>query len=149
MTSLTLEQEKLVNTRRIAHLATADSNGVPHVVPLCFVYHRGSFYSALDQKPKRSTFFDLKRVRNIQANPHVALVVDYYEEEWSRLWYLLVIGSAELLEECREHQEAIDMLMVKYPQYQEMDIRQNPVIRITPARIVSWGSPPPLLAGEN
>ena len=142
MTSLTLEQEKLVNTRRVAHLATADSNGVPHVVPLCFVYNRGSFYSALDEKPKRTTFFNLKRVRNIQANPHVALVVDYYEEEWSRLWYLLVIGSAELLEECPEHQEAIDMLMVKYPQYQDMDLDESPVIKITPTRFATWSFQP-------
>ncbi len=141
MTPLTPEEERLVNARRVGHLATADSQGAPHVVPVCFAYHNGYFYSVLDEKPKRTPVANLKRVRNILANPQVALVVDHYEEEWSNLWYLLIFGKAQMLEKGDEQQRAVGMLKAKYPQYREMDIDHSPVIKITPTKVVSWGRP--------
>ena len=139
LSELTPRESALIATEQVAHLATADAEGVPHVIPVCFVYDGERFYTVLDRKPKRASLSRLKRVRNILANPKVALVLDHYEEDWGRLWYVLVIGTAELVETGDEHGRAIALLMEKYPQYRDMDVGENPVIRITPARFTSWG----------
>ncbi len=131
-----------VNSIRVARLATADPSGTPHVVPVCFAYDGESFYSVLDRKPKRAPVERLKRVRNILANPRVSLVLDHYDEDWSRLWYGLVTGSALLLRSGPEHGRDIGLLRRKYAQYEQMDIDANPVIRITPERVTWWGRPP-------
>ena len=127
----------------MARLATADAQGTPHLIPICFTYDGNHFYSVLDRKPKRASLANLKRVRNILSNPAVALVLDHYEEDWARLWYVLVTGTAQIIQydgqEGEEHQRAIALLRQKYPQYRDMDIDQNPVIKITPLRTTSWG----------
>jgi PPOX class probable F420-dependent enzyme len=132
-------QAQLLSVAPVGRLATADAGGAPHVIPVCYVFDGQAIYSVLDQKPKRSALPRLKRVRNIQANPRVALVVDHYEEDWQRLWYILVSGQAELLVEGNERVEAIKLLRQKYSQYRDMPIDPNPVIKITPDRVVSWG----------
>lgn len=144
MTQLTPSQTRLLGAARIGHLATADDAGVPHVIPVCFVLGPDSIegyviYSVLDQKPKRAALIRLRRVRNILANPQVALVVDHYEETWDRLWYILVRGRAELLVEGDERIQAIQLLRRKYDQYQSMDIEDNPVIKIVTGATVAWG----------
>ena len=126
-------------TARIGHLATADETGTPHVIPVCFALEGEVIYSVLDQKPKRISLTRLRRVRNILANPQVALVVDHYEEAWDRLWYILIRGRAELLLEGEELVEAIALLRQKYGQYQAMDIEDNPVIKIVIEGTVAWG----------
>ena len=138
MVSPSHHQRKLFAQVRIAYLATADSKAAPHVIPVCFAYDGPCIYSVIDQKPKRSGAMGLKRVRNILANPQVALVLDHYEEDWSKLWYLLVIGSAELLESGMERQKAIDLLRKKYPQYQRMSIEDSPVIQIKITKLIDW-----------
>ena len=137
------QEAALIKRRRIARLATADSNGVPHVVPICFAYDGEHFYSVLDRKPKRTSLIKLKRVRNILSNPNVALVLDHYEEDWGKLWYVLVMGTAQIVQQGEEHQRAIAILRDKYPQYRSMDIDENPVIKITPTRMTSWGKVQP------
>jgi PPOX class probable F420-dependent enzyme len=129
---------------RIGHLSTADSSGAAHVIPICYAFDGDFIYSVLDQKPKRTSLTRLRRVKNILANPQVALVVDHYEEDWSRLWYILVTGHAELLLagdelEGDEREQAIVKLREKYQQYRDMDIDMNPVIKIIPDKVVSWG----------
>ena len=129
---------------RIGHLATADGAGAPHVIPVCFALGGDSIYgdviySVLDQKPKRTSLNRLRRVRNILANPQVALVVDHYEEAWDRLWYILIRGRAELLVEGEERVKAVGLLRQKYDQYQDMDIEANPVIKIVTIGTVAWG----------
>ncbi len=129
---------------RIGHLATADESGAPHVIPVCFALasdsmHGEIIYSVLDQKPKRTSLNRLRRVRNIVANPQVALVVDHYEEAWDRLWYILIRGRAELLVDGEERVTAIGLLRQKYDQYQAMDIDDNPVIKIVATGTVAWG----------
>ncbi len=131
-------------TARTGHLATADEAGAPHVIPVCFALgpdsiHGEIIYSVLDQKPKRTSLNRLRRVRNILANPQVALVVDHYEEAWDRLWYILIRGRAELLMDGEERVTAIGQLRRKYDQYQAMDIDDNPVIKITTTGTVAWG----------
>ena len=116
--------------------------GQPHVIPVCFVFDGEAIYTVLDAKPKSTPLRQLRRVRNILANPQVSLVVDHYEEDWSRLRYVLALGVAGLLEEGEEWARAIVMLREKYPQYQGMDLDESPVIKITPVRFVPWGSQP-------
>jgi PPOX class probable F420-dependent enzyme len=142
LVQLSRSQAQLLAAAPIGRLATADAAGVPHVIPVCYAFDGQIIYSVLDQKPKRAALARLKRVRNIQANPQVALVVDHYEADWQRLWYILLTGRAELLLEEDERVEAIRLLRQKYPQYLDMLIDDNPVIKITPARVVSWGTGP-------
>ena len=142
MTQLSARQSLLLSSARVGHLATADTQGSPHVVPVCFAVGTESIYSVLDWKPKRASLTRLRRVKNIQANPQVTLLVDHYEEDWSRLWYIMVGGRGELLLEGEERIDAVDILRSKYRQYQTMDIDKNPVIKITPGKIVSWGVDP-------
>ena len=135
-------QDRFLRSARSGHLATADAKGQPHVIPVCYVFDGEAIYSVLDAKPKSTSLRQLRRVRNILANPQVSLVVDHYDDDWSRLRYVLVIGDAGLLEEGEEWARAIAMLREKYPQYQGMDLDESPVIKITPARYVPWSFQP-------
>ncbi len=141
MRALSQTEQVFLTEHRVARLATADAQGQPFVVPICYIFVGGVFYSALDEKPKRVAPTHLKRVRNILANPQVSLVVDVYDEDWSRLAYIQIRGRAELVDPgIEEHAEAIRLLRVKYPQYRQMAIDQQPVLRITPTSVVSWGA---------
>jgi PPOX class probable F420-dependent enzyme len=126
---------------RIGHLATADAAGVPHNVPLCFWFDGAHFYFAIDEKPKRGRAMALRRMRNIAANPNVALVVDHYEEHWSNLAYVLVHGHAGVVDDHEEYLLALRSLRDKYPQYRAMalSIEHNPIVRIDPTRVHVWG----------
>jgi len=144
--SLTPEQFQRLAAAPVGHLSTAGKSGVPHVIPVCFAVSQcedgAAVYIALDQKPKRASLTRLRRVRNILENPQVALVVDHYDPDWTQLWYVLLSGTARLLEdgpgETEERRTAILTLRQKYPQYREMEIDDNPVIRITPLRATAW-----------
>ena len=142
MTNLSPAQDRFLRSARTGHLATADAKGRPQVVPVCFVFDGQAIYSVLDAKPKTTPLRQLRRVKNILANPQVSLVVDHYEENWDKLQYILVSGDAELLESDEKWVVAIAMLREKYPQYQAMDLDQNPVIKITPVRYSPWSPQP-------
>ncbi len=151
---LTPEQIQRLAAAPVGHLATAARFGAPHVIPVCFALDSQSaghpIYSVLDQKPKRVALSRLRRVRNILDNPQAALVVDHYEPDWNRLWYILVTGAAELLTEDDpqpapgERTRAILLLREKYPQYREMDLAVNPVIKLIPLRITAWAANSPI-----
>jgi len=143
VTNLSPAQDRFLRSARTGHLATADAKGRPQVVPVCFVFDGQAIYSVLDAKPKTTPLRQLRRVKNILANPQVSLVVDHYEENWDKLQYILVSGDAELLESDERWAVAIAMLREKYPQYQAMDLDQSPVIKITPVRYSPWSSKPP------
>ena len=141
MPSLTPTQTAFAEAQRVGRLATADRAGQPHVVPVCYAYAAGSFYIALDAKPKRVTPERLKRVRNILDNPPVALVIDRYDEDWSALAYLLVRGAAALLwPDDAEHARAVELLRARYPQYHSMPIDEQPAIAIRMESVVAWGA---------
>lgn len=144
MPKLTPAQDSFLRSARAAHLATADANGQPHVIPVCYAFDGEVIYSVLDAKPKSTPLRNLRRVRNILANPQVSLVVDHYEEDWKQLQYVLVTGEASLLESGPESGEewarAVALLREKYHQYQEMDLDDSPVIKITPKRFSPWSS---------
>ena len=121
-------------------MATADGNGAPHAIPICYAFDGVSLYFALDLKPKWVEGRQLKRVRNILENPKVALVIDDYSEDWGQLAYVLIQGSAGLLEDGDEQKRAEAMLREKYPQYEELLEEGCTVVRITPEKVISWGN---------
>jgi PPOX class probable F420-dependent enzyme len=120
---------------RVGRLATVDRGGLPHAVPVVFALVGNTIYWAVDQKPKSSR--DLKRLRNIEANPNVQLVADHYEEDWSRLWWVRVTGHARTIVENDEAARALDALAQKYPQYLA-EAPSGPVVAIDVTRVSSW-----------
>ena len=131
---------EMLRSARVGRLATADAAGHPLVVPVCYAFDGETVYSAIDAKPKRATGRGLRRIRNIEENPHVSLVVDEYDEEWARLRYVIVEGQAALLTGGEVFGRAIDLLRAKYPQYRAMGLARAAglVIAIAPARFLSW-----------
>jgi PPOX class probable F420-dependent enzyme len=129
-----------VKAARVARLATLDANREPHMVPICFSYDGSVFYTAIDRKPKRVAPTQLARLKNIRMAPQVALLIDEYDEDWTRLWYVLVRGEAELVSAPAERKRALAQLRAKYPQYRTGMLADDaPIVRITPQRITSWG----------
>jgi len=132
-------QIAFLDAHRIARLATADRHGNPHLVPVCFIRIEARIYITIDQKPKRGA--DLKRLRNIAENPSVALTVDHYDDgDWSKLGWLMVRGSAEILNGGSAHDVAQQRLKAKYPQLGNMHLAELPVITIEMQKITSWGN---------
>jgi PPOX class probable F420-dependent enzyme len=99
----------------VGRLATIDERGRPHVVPVCFALEGDVLYSSVDEKPKRTR--RLKRLQNIRLHPEVAVLVDHYEDDWSRLWWVRLRGTAHVIEEGPEHSRAVSLLKGKYAQY--------------------------------
>jgi PPOX class probable F420-dependent enzyme len=134
--------EKKLKETRIARLATLGPDATPHLVPVCFVYDGKVFYSAIDRKPKRTPPAKLARLRHIRATPRVALLLDEYHENWNRLWYILVRGTAALIPQSagKERRKAVRKLRAKYRQYAAGMLPDDaPIIRIVPRKIVYWG----------
>ena len=132
--------ERFVREHRVARLATVDERGHPHVVPICYAYARGRLYTPLDLKPKAVAPEGLRRVRNILANPQVQVLIDDYDEDWSRLAFVQLRGAATLLHEGPEYQRALRLLGQKYPQYQALPLTDRPIIQVTVERVVAWSS---------
>ena len=130
---------RLIRSARVAHLATSDKSGQPHVIPICFVCDGKVFYSPIDEKPKRAAPTKLKRLKNIRENPNAALVIDHYDEDWRKLGYILIFGKARILQSGEKHRGAVKLLRQKYRQYRSMAIHERPMIAITAKRIISWG----------
>ncbi len=129
----------MLRDARVARLATADAQGNPHVIPVCFVFDGHAIYTAIDEKPKRTSPHGLRRVRNILANPRVALVVDHYDEDWRRLRYVLIRGTATIIDGGRDHRAAIARLRDKYRQYGTMRLETRPVVKISLVTVTVWG----------
>ncbi|MBM4441368.1 MAG: TIGR03668 family PPOX class F420-dependent oxidoreductase [Candidatus Rokubacteria bacterium] len=129
---------ELLATARVARLATSGTDGQPLVVPVCYVVDGDRLYWAVDAKPKRTR--ELRRLRDIAANPRVSLVVDVWDEDWRRLRWVRVDGTATALVEGDERTRALAALTAKYPQYATMQLATvaGAVIAITPARAMAW-----------
>ena len=130
-------ERRFLADRRVGHLATADRLGNPHVVPVCFAVSGATLYVTVDEKPKREA--RLKRIRNIAENPAVAVVVDRYDEDWTRLGWVMLRGAAEILPSGKEHDEAQAALRRRYPQLAAMRISGLAVIAVRIQRVSSWG----------
>jgi PPOX class probable F420-dependent enzyme len=133
------EQSRFLARRRVGHLATADARAAPHLVPVCFVVSEGALYITIDQKPKGNVRA-LKRLRNIIDNPVAAFVADRWDENWTRLGWVMLRGPAEILADGVEHDRAQALLRSRYPQYQGMALNDLPVIAIRIERVTSWGN---------
>ena len=131
---------------RVGHLATADAGGVPHVVPFVFAVVGRTLYWAVDHKPKRST--RLKRLDNIAANPNVEVVVDHYDEGWDRLWWVRAMGTARIVAESAERDQALTALDRKYEQYRAA-LPAGPVVAVDIARVSGWRPTPGRVASSE
>jgi PPOX class probable F420-dependent enzyme len=133
-------ERRFLATRKVGYLATADSRAFPHVVPVCFAIPDRTLYITIDEKPKRGAGAALKRVRNIEHNPNVAFVADRYDDDWTRLGWVLLRGRAEILAGGVEHDEAQALLRSRYPQLAAMQIAALAVIAVRVERATSWGN---------
>ena len=134
------EQERtFLLSQRVGRLATADDNGTPHVLPVGYALGADTLYITIDDKPKRTSGRKLKRLRNIIENPQAAVVVDRYDEDWSRLGWVMLRGRAEILDDGEEHDTAQTLLRARYPQLLGMQIAGYPVIALRIERTTSWG----------
>jgi PPOX class probable F420-dependent enzyme len=135
----------LLEAARVAHLATADQYARPHAVPIVFVLRGDRLYFPLDRKPKREDDWHmLRRVRNIETNGRVAIVVDRYDEDWTKLAWVLLEGVATIVEQGDERDAAAALLAEKYPQYRPTaasaapPLAGRPVVRVDIERTVRW-----------
>ncbi len=122
---------------RVARLATTDADGRPHLVPIVFALAGDTLYSAVDRKPKRSQ--KLRRIENARARPDVTILVDNYEEEWDRLWWIRLRGRARVLDAGDERERALTLLAAKYPQYVD-EPPDGPVLAVDVTEIRSWSA---------
>lgn len=133
------EQRQFLEAARVARFATADADGQPHIVPICYALVEKTVYFTIDEKPKKHPGARLKRLQNLIDNPKIALIVDHYEEDWSRLGWVMIQGRADILEAGRDHDLAQSRLRDRYPQLSAMDIETLPVIAIRIGHVASWG----------
>jgi PPOX class probable F420-dependent enzyme len=139
-TQLTTAESAFVLQQRVARLATADENGSPTLIPVCYAFDGMRFFTPLDQKPKRVDVMQLRRVHNIEARHEASLLIDQYSDDWSQLGYVQIYGQAELIYPQHPlHPQALILLRQRYKQYATMTLEILPCIIITPQRIRSWG----------
>ena len=137
----TQKERNIIISHKIARMATVDGSGNPLVLPVCFAYDGRCIYSPIDKKPKRVSSDKLKRVRNVLGNPNVSLLIDKYVENWNNLYYVIIVGRADVLNGGEEYERSLKILSDKYDQYRKMGLENlgAPVIKITPEKIISWG----------
>jgi PPOX class probable F420-dependent enzyme len=125
---------------RVGRLGTADTSGQPLVVPICYAFDGESLFSAIDAKPKAQSPLGLKRIRNIRDNAKVSVVIDRYDEDWTRLRYVIIQGVAQILTDGGDFSRGVDLLLAKYPQYRAMrlDREAGVMIQVKPARVTQW-----------
>ncbi len=127
--------ERLVSAR-MAYLGTIRADGRPHLVPIVFAVEDRAVYSIADPKPKEG--LDLLRHRNIAVNPSVSLLVDEYDEDWSRLWWVRADGVGRVVDGGPERQTTIRLLRAKYPQYATWTTPFGAATVIEVDRVASW-----------
>lgn len=121
---------------RVARLATVGADGNPHVVPICFALDGDTLYTAVDAKPKSTRA--LRRLANIRANPRVEVVIDHYEDDWTRLWWVRLAGRARVVE---SDPRGLELLRAKYPQYRD-DPPPGPFVVVTVESRQEWHAEP-------
>ncbi len=129
-------EAKLVQTCHAGRLGTIARDGRPNLVPVCYAYTDGQFVIPVDQKPKRAG--KLARIRNIERDPRVTLLIDHYDDDWSQLAWVRVEGTGHITERGAEAPDAIAALRSRYRQYETMNLEELPLITIEPERVVSW-----------
>ncbi|MGD9619203.1 MAG: TIGR03668 family PPOX class F420-dependent oxidoreductase [Mycolicibacterium sp.] len=121
----------------VAVLGTTRSDGAPHLVPVVFAMpgdRSDVLYTAIDSKPKST--HRLQRLVNIEGNDAVSLLVDHYDDDWTRLWWVRVDGIATIHRSGIEMATGYALLRAKYAQYRRVEL-DGPVIAV---QIVNWSS---------
>ena len=155
MTTNKQEINAIIYRARVARLATADSKAIPHIVPVVFAFDGEKYYIPVDEKTKTAKPDKLRRIKNIEINPAVALLIDEYSEDWNKLLFIMIQGKASILgkrrgnakEEEEEQQEndendkllkiAHKLLFTKYTQYQYIAIGELCIV-IYPQKTIFW-----------
>lgn len=122
---------------RVGRLATADVDGVPHLVPITFALRDDTVAFAVDDKPKTTTC--LRRLANIASNPQVSVLVDHYDEDWRQLWWARADGTAAEVTGSAQRAALVAALAAKYPQYANRTPR-GVVVAITVRRWSGWSA---------
>jgi PPOX class probable F420-dependent enzyme len=122
---------------QVARLATIDPDGRPHLVPIVFAIDGDTLYSAVDRKPKRST--TLRRIENARERPQVTILVDHYDDDWSRLWWIRLRGRARVLDDGDELERALRLLREKYSQYRD-EPPHAPVLAVDVTEVREWSA---------
>jgi len=131
------EMRSRVAAARVARFASVDADRRPHIVPITFALEGEVLYFAVDAKPKRTT--NLKRLRNIAANPAVSILIDHYEDEWEGLWWVRLDGTARVVTAPDESNQALDLLAQRYPQY--IATRPaGPVVAVAIESMTGWSA---------
>jgi PPOX class probable F420-dependent enzyme len=120
---------------RVARLGTTDPDGRPHLVPIVFALDGETLYTAVDRKPKRSS--KLRRIENARVRPDVTILVDHYDEDWDRLWWIRVRGRARVLDDGDERERALALLQEKYPQYRA-EPPDGAVLAVDVTEVLEW-----------
>jgi len=140
--SLKLNQKTmtLIKGAKVARLATVDQKLHLYVVPVVFVFHENSFFIPLDEKTKTVNSRNLKRVKNIEKNPNVTLLIDKYQNDWKKLFFLMIHGKAKMIDGDSKLMEKVHKLLIsKYPQYKKIGMG-NSCIRINPTKVTFWNN---------
>jgi len=129
----------LIKRAKVARLATVDQKSHPYVVPVVFVFHENSFFIPLDDKTKTVNVRKLKRVKNIEKNPNVTLLIDEYQNDWKKLFFLMIHGKATVTD--GKNSKIMDkvhkLLISKYPQYKKIGVG-NSCIKINTTKVTFW-----------
>lgn len=131
-------EREFVERQRVARLATVDTLGRPHVVPIVYVFDGQRLFTPFDAKPKRVGPHRLQRARNIQANPEVMVLVDEYGEAWDKLAWVQMRGIARLVESGPTYTAGISLLEAKYTQFATLPLAGYPLIGITTSGMTRW-----------
>ena len=140
--SLKLNQKTmtLIKGAKVVRLATVDQKSHPYVIPVVFVFYENSFFIPLDEKIKTVNSKKLKRVKNIEKNPNVTLLIDKYQNDWKNLFFLMIQGKAKMIDGNSKLMDKIHKLLIsKYPQYKKIGIG-NSCITINPTKVTFWNN---------
>jgi len=131
----------LIKGAKVARLATVDQKSHPYVVPVVFVFHENSFFIPLDEKVKTVNARKLKRIKNIEKNPNVTLLIDKYQNDWKKLFFLMIHGKAIVID--GNNNKLMDkvhkLLISKYRQYKKIGVG-NSCIKINPTKVTYWNN---------
>jgi PPOX class probable F420-dependent enzyme len=131
-----MDDDRVTNAR-VARLATIDPDGRAHLVPIVFALDGDTLYSAVDRKPKRSQ--TLRRIENARVRPDVTILIDHYDEDWTRLWWIRLRGRARVLDDGEERVRALALLREKYPQYRDAP-PDGPVLAVDVIQVRTWAA---------
>jgi PPOX class probable F420-dependent enzyme len=129
------EMRRRVAAARVARVGTVDERGRVHLVPVVFAIDGDTFYSLSDADTRRA-----KRLRNLERDPRVSVLVDEYDEDWAGVWWVRMRGTGRTIDGGEEWERAKQLLWKKYPQYEDAPEEEGagPVMAVEVERWQGW-----------